>query len=280
VDEDMLRFKFTYIILLIVPLVTISFEANAQNQSEDECNEQCQATRDSQDPTAAINGVFFSNEIGFGPVDNDTSYNLQIQPIATVAQKEWGNLILRGVIPVLGVPTPTELGNGLQTDFGLSDTIAQALFIPSNQRGPIKFAIGPQVSLATHTDDTSQAAGWGGGIAAAGFGFAGRLSYGALVNHLWGEDDFSTTTLQPIVFYNVTSPGIGEWFFGYNNSITYDWSAESGNRWTVPIGGAVGKTFILSSEQALTFKVGAYSLVESPEDGSDWELTLNLNVLF
>ena len=276
----MLRFKITYIILLIVPLVTISSGANAQNQSEDECDEQCQATREAQDPTAAVNGVFFSNEIGFGPTSDETSYNLQVQPISTVAQEEWGNVILRGVIPVLGVPTPDAAGDGFETDFGLSDTIVQGLFIPSNQRGPVTFAIGPQVSLATHTDDTAQAAGWGGGIVAAGFGFAGPLSYGALLNHLWGEDDFSTTTVQPIVWYNLESPGIGKWFFGYNNSITYDWSGESGNTWTVPVGGAIGKTFVTPSKTALTLNVGAYDLVESPEGGNDWELRFSLNVLF
>ena len=86
--------------------------------------------------------------------------------------------------------------------------------------------------------------------------------------------------MQPIVFYNLESPGIGKWFFGYNNSITYDWSAESGNAWTVPVGGAIGKTFVTPSKMALTFKVGGYALVESPEGGNDWELTFSLNVLF
>lgn len=271
--HSLLSFVFVFICLE-------QLEAIAQDIVPDECDETCQATRDSQDPTAAVNGVFFSNSSGFGPTGDDTFYNLQVQPIATVAQKDWGDVILRGVIPILGVPTPNESGDGLSTDFGLSDTILQAFYIPSNQRGPITFAIGPQLSVSTHTEDETQSSGWGGGIAAAGFGFAGKLSYGALVNHLWGEDDFSTTTVQPIVFYNLKSPGIGDWFVGYNNSITYDWSADSGDAWTVPIGAAVGKTFILPSKQAATLKVGGYALVEAPEGSNDWELTVNLNILF
>jgi len=254
--------------------------ATAQDQLSDNCDATCQATRDSQDPTAAVNGVFFSNSFGFGPTSDDTFYNLQIQPIATVAERDWGDVIVRGVIPILGVPTPIETGDGLNTDFGLGDTILQAFYIPSNQKGPITFAIGPQLSVATHTEDETQSSGWGGGIAAAGFGFAGKLSYGALVNHLWGEDDFSTTTVQPIVFYNLKSPGIGDWFVGYNNSITFDWAADSGDAWTVPVGAAVGKTFFLPSKQAATLKVGGYALVEAPEGSNDWELTVNLNILF
>ena len=65
------------------------------------------------------------------------------------------------------------------------------------------------------------------------------LQAGVEVSPLLGLD-FSTTTVQPIVFYNLKSPGIGDWFGGYNNSITYDWSADSGDAWTVPIGAAVG----------------------------------------
>lgn len=262
------------LILLLLQVTTI---ANAQEVPEIGCDEQCQATRDSQDPTAAVNGVFFNNTVGFGPTSNDTTVDLQVQPIATVAQESWGDLILRGVVPVLGLPMPDSAGTDLETDFGLSDTVVQAFFIPKNQNGPVRFAFGPQISLATHTESAFQGAGWGGGFAVAGFGFAGPLSYGALVNHLWGEDDFSTSTLQPIVFYNLKSPGIGDWFFGYNNSITYDWSNDE---WTVPLGLEAGKTFILPSETALTVSAGAYSLVETPTAGNDWEFTFNLNVLF
>ncbi|MEM9739948.1 MAG: hypothetical protein AAF829_08760 [Pseudomonadota bacterium] len=254
--------------------------AIAQDQATDDCDEVCQSTRASQDPTAAVNGVFFSNSIGFGPTSDETFYNFQIQPVSTIAQESWGDVIVRGVIPILGVPTPDASGMDLETEFGLSDTVVQAFIIPSNQSGPLVFAFGPQVSLETHTEDEAQGAGWGGGLAAAGFGFAGPLSYGALVNHLWGEDDYSTSTVQPIVWYNTSSPGIGDWFAGYNNSITYDWSADGDNAWEVPLGAAVGKTFVRPSGQAISTILGAYSFVETTEGGNDWELTFSLNLLF
>ena len=253
--------------------------AFAQEQTQSDCDEVCQATRESQDPTAAVNGFFLSNSIGFGPSSDNTLYNFQVQPIATVAQRDWGNVLLRGVVPVLGVPVPDGTPTGRETEWGFSDTILQAFVIPSNQSGPLTFAFGPQLSLDTHTEDSVQGAGWGGGVATAAFGASGPLTYGAIVNHLWGEDDYSTSTIQPIVFYNLNTPGIGDWFFGYNNSITYDWSTDD-NEWEVPVGLSAGKTFILQSKKALSYRIGAYSLVETATGGNDWELTFSASLLY
>ena len=252
----------------------------ADNADAIDCDEECQATRQTQDPSAAVNGVFLSNSIGFGPTGDNTLYDFQVQPVATVLQSSRETIIMRGVIPVLGVPTPNAAISGNATDFGLSATVVQAFYVPADQKGVTLFA-GPQVSLATHTEDVTQGAGWGGGGVAGAVGFAGPVSYGALVNHLWGQDDFSTTTVQPIVFYNLESPGIGAWFFGYNNSITYDWSVEDGaEEWEIPVGLTVGKTFVLPSKQALALNVGGYSLVETSDGGNDWELTFSANLLF
>ncbi|MEM8636739.1 MAG: hypothetical protein AAGF33_17370 [Pseudomonadota bacterium] len=275
------RTKPYFLSSAIIALVHVcsAVPAFAQEQAQSECDEVCQATRESQDPTAAVNGFFLSNSIGFGPSSDDTLYNFQVQPIATVAQRDWGNVLLRGVIPVLGVPVPDGTPMGRETEWGISDTILQAFVIPSNQSGPLTFAFGPQLSLDTHTDDATQGAEWGGGVATAAFGASGPLTYGAIVNHLWGEDDYSTSTIQPIVFYNLNTPGIGDWFFGYNNSITYDWSADE-NEWEVPVGLSAGKTFILQSKKALSYRFGAYSLVETATGGNDWELTFSASLLY
>ena len=40
------------------------------------------------------------------------------------------------------------------------------------------------------------------GLAGVAFGSAGPLSYGGILGHHWGEDGFSLSTIQPIVFYN------------------------------------------------------------------------------
>ncbi|MEO1657282.1 MAG: hypothetical protein AAFR65_06130 [Pseudomonadota bacterium] len=249
----------------------------AQEGGAEVCDQTCQATRDAQDPTAAVNGVFFDNTIGFGPVSDNTLYDIQVQPIVTAVQSDWGDVVVRGIVTILGVPTPAPDGE-LETDFGVSDTIVQAFYIPPSD-GAFKFGFGPQVSLATHTEDEVQGADWGAGVAGGGFGFAGPLSYGAVVNHLWGDDEFNQTTVQPIVFYNVKDSPLGDWFIGYNSEITYNWSTDE-NQWTVPVGATVGKTFILPSKDSATVNFGAYDLVESGSNGNEWQLQFSVNILF
>jgi hypothetical protein len=61
--------------------------------------------------------------------------------------------------------------------------------------------------------------------------------------------------------------------------ITADWEADSGQRWTVPVGGGVGKIFRVG-KQALNAQVQAYYNVEKPDIKGDWSLRLQLQFMF
>lgn len=246
----------------------------------DVCDAQCEATRSAQDPTAEVNGIFLNNTSSFGSTSEESLYNFELQGVRTLISRDWGSLVLRGIVPIVGAPVAQQVPNDLDTEFGISDSVLQLFYIPRSQIGIFNYGFGPQVSLSTHTDDPQQRAGWGAGLVGGAFGFAGQWSFGGLVNHLWGEDSYSTTTLQPIVYYNVTSPNIGDWFVGYNAQITYDWSADrSDDAWTVPLGLTFGKTFLQPSGTAVTYNLGAYSLLDSPGNAFDWQLRFAVNVI-
>ena len=161
--------------------------------------------------------------------------------------------------------------------WGLSDVLLQGFVVPKTDLG-IKFGFGPQVSLRTRTAAAVGGPGWGGGLAAVAFGFAGSLSYGALLGHHWGQDDYSLTSLQPIVFYNLEL--FGGSYIGHNNSITLNWNADSGDHWQVPLGLTVGKTFLLEGGYALDASVGGYGLAVRPDGGADAQLKFALSVFF
>ena len=109
--------------------------------------------------------------------------------------------------------------------------MVQYFFSPKGE-GSFKWGIGPQVTLKTHTSDRTAGPGWGGGLAGVVFGGSGQWSYGAIGMQIWGKDDFSIFTLQPIVMYLLKSmPGA---YIGYNNSITYNWNADDNA--AVPLG--------------------------------------------
>jgi hypothetical protein len=61
--------------------------------------------------------------------------------------------------------------------------------------------------------------------------------------------------------------------------ITANWESDSGDKWTVPFGGGVGKIFRVGS-QAMNAQASAYYNVEKPKYGADWQLRLQLQFLF
>ena len=267
-------------ILLSTLALSANFVVGLSIASADDCDETCQALRKAQDPLADVRAIMTDNTIAVGTAKDNTSYNFQVQPVYSIGLEDDNNLILRGIVPVLGVydgtyfpwigPTPV----GGSYNWGISDIMMQAFYVPANDGG-IKFGFGPQVSLKTRTDSVLAGPGWGAGAAVVAFGFAGDYSYGGILGHHWGEDSFSLTTVQPIVMYNMEL--FGGSYIGYNNSITYDWNAD---QWTVPAGLVFGKTFLFDSGYALDANIGAYSIVEGPRGSADWQAKFGVSVFF
>lgn len=255
---------------LPVVLIALCLVVLASPGAADNCDVACQAARDAQNPLAPVRAIMTDNTYISGPGTSD-GYNLQIQPVYTVKTDQGYNILLRGIIPINGVPT------GGSHDWGLGDSIFQAFYVPETD-GNLKYGFGPQVSIPTNSGATFIGPGWGAGASAVVFGFAGDLSYGALFSHHWAENNFSATTIQPIVMYNMDL--FGGSYFGYNNSIVYNWKATAGDEWTVPLGATFGKTFVFDSGYALDVSLGAYKLVERPTGGPDWQAKLGVSVFF
>ena len=266
--------------LIICLLLLIPFTALAQEGPSAE-----ELARKAQDPLADVRAIMTDNTIAFGTSDDETSYNFQIQPVYSIPTDRGFNLIARAIIPIVGAPAGAGLPNlgpdqtpDKGTKWGISDTILQMFWTPKSD-ADIKYGVGPQVSIPTHTTDRVAGPKWGVGLAGVLFGFAGNLSYGALLGHHWGEDDFSVTTIQPIAYYNIAAlPGV---YVGYNNSITYNWNADSGDRWQIPLGLTAGKTMAIGKEgHALDLSLGAYGLAERPKGGADWQLKFGVSLFF
>lgn len=274
-------FKVAPVIATLVVSAMTAFTASAR----DACDEACQAARKAQDPLADVRAIMTDNTVSFGTADEQTGYGFQIQPVYSIGTDLGFNFIARGIVPVTGVHNgaafpklgPNPIGGNGYT-WGLSDMMLQGFFVPELDNSPIKFGVGPQVSLRSRTDDVIGGPGWGAGVAGVAFGFAGDLSYGALVGHHWGQDNFNLTTVQPIAMYNTGF--LGGSYFGYNNSITYNWTAKAGDRWQVPVGLTVGKTFLLDGGYAIDANLGGYALAAHPRGGADAQLKFGLSIFF
>ncbi len=232
-----------------------------------------------QNPLANIRALMTDNAIGFNTgTDKGTSYSFQLQPVYAIdfPEREF-TLVPRGVIPVLGLEPGTDVppigspSRNTTSQWGLGDSTIQLFYAPYVE-GEWKWGIGPQVSIPTHTRNAFNGPGWGLGIAGVLTGpISDNLSFSALVGNHWGRDnDFNTLLLQPMLFYSIEQvPGM---YIAYNAAITADWSAPSDNRWTVPIGLTVGRTFDIGNGNGLDVGVGPYYNIERPDGAADWQV--------
>ena len=61
--------------------------------------------------------------------------------------------------------------------------------------------------------------------------------------------------------------------------ITADWEADSDNRWTVPVGGGLGKIQRFG-KLPINFQLQAFYNVVTPDNGADWQLRFQIQFLF
>jgi hypothetical protein len=84
--------------------------------------------------------------------------------------------------------------------------------------------------------------------------------------------DTSQMNLQPIAAWF-----FGEgWSVGYSGNILADWKAPSNNRWTVPIGVAVGKVVKLGKLPVKIQLAGQYMPIRPDNVGQEWNIQINL----
>ncbi|SLN19918.1 hypothetical protein TRL7639_00473 [Falsiruegeria litorea R37] len=249
------------------------------------CDASCQAARKAANPLADVRAIMTDNTVSFKTgTNNEDSYNFQLQPVYAVPL-EGANLVLRGIIPIQGVQPGAALPPGISgptpntdLEWGIGDSTVQAFYAPT-ATGNIAYGFGAQVSLPTHTKASLEGPGWGAGPAAVVFGQSGDLSWGAVLAHMWGENNYSTTILQPIVNYGLGSG----WYIGYNNVVSYNWKAPNNDEaWQVPLGLMVGRTIVTNEESgtAVDVNVGYYTVNRSPTGGPDRQFKFGLSFFF
>ena len=142
---------------------------------------------------------------------------------------------------------------------------------------------GPIAQFPTNTDDRLGNDRWSLGASAVALKMSkgSPWIYGALVNNVWsvgGSDsdpNYSNLLIQPFLNYNFT----GGFYLSSAPIITAAWKADSGDRWTVPLGGGLGKIVQLG-RLPLNLQLQAYYNVVTPDDGADWQLRFQIQFLF
>jgi len=232
-----------------------------------------------QNPVAAMISVPFQNNTTFdyGP-DDGVQNVLNIQPVWPLSVNKKWNLITRTIVPVIDQPDLP----GLDGAFGLGD-VNETLFLSPAAVSKVIWGVGPTFTLPTATDDVLGAGKWSAGVGIVALTMPGHWVIGVLVTNQWsfaGDDQraaVDSMVLQYFVNYNFQKG----WYVTSAPINTANWNVDSDDRWTVPIGGGVGKIFKVG-QQPMNAQVGAYYNVVTPDNlpAGDWSLRLQLQLLF
>ncbi len=262
------------------PLTLAPVDAGGAGAAEPAANEaesQEALAKAAQNPIAAMISVPFQNNFNFGIGPNNAmQYNLNVQPVIPISLNEDWNLITRTIIPTINQPSPAP---GVRSAFGLGDINPQFYFSPAKPGGLI-WGVGPTFTFPTATDSMLGTGKYSAGPALVALTIHGHWVVGAVANQQWsyagwGNKNVSAFLIQPFVNYNLPHG----WYLVSSPIMTADWEASSSDRWTVPLGGGVGKIFKIG-KQAFNATLQAYGNVVTPINGADWQLRFQIQLLF
>lgn len=227
-----------------------------------------------QNPFADLITFPFQNiaTFGYGP-DNGGQNILNIQPVVPIHLNSRWNLLFRPILPVSYTSWPT-------SEAGLGDLNLEPFFSPVSKR-KLVWGVGTILGIPTATGDFLGTGKWTAGPAIAVFGMHGPWTFSVIANQQWSyagdsaRDKVSVFQLQPSLNY-ILKHG---WYVILGPLINANWTAESGQEWTVPLGGGIGKIFSMGS-QKMGLSLEGYGNVIRPDNGPDGLMILTFVLLF
>src|SRR5271166_4547752 len=261
---------------VVILLTFVLLRANAAEPENDAKTEEL--AKESQNPIANLISVPFQNNFNFGIGPKDaTQWDLNVQPVIPITlNKDW-NLITRTIMPIINQPSP---GPGIESAFGLGD-INPTVFLSPKNSGKLLWGFGPTMTFPTATEPLLGNGKWSAGPSLVVLTTPGHWVIGALANNQWsfagwGNKSVDALLVQPFVNYNFPHG----WYVTSSPIITANWEAASDERWTVPIGGGVGK-IIKIDKLPINTSLQAFCNVVTPQhSGADWQLRFQVQFLF
>jgi len=242
---------------------------------------------DVQNPVSDLWRFGFTHNavFGTGPT-NSTINNVNLFANTTRQFGQW-SLINRLLVPLLYLPdsVPAAPSGDSGQSVGLGDIEWTGFLARDESKRWFKSigGLGPTIIFKTATDDRMGQGKWSiGPTLVLASMMPDPWVNGLLVRNLWsvgGDSDRRKVNLfviQPFVNYNFSHG----WYLSSTPLITADWEADRRDRWTVPIGGGIGKVIFRGERHPINVRFQSFYFIEKPDGGPDWSLQINFRMLF
>lgn len=266
-------FGFSFLVTNAQEKKLTEAESTAQQAAAELMQELAKA---SQNPVADMNSLPFQfNWFTGGGLGDQTMSQTLIQPVLPLPLSKNWNIVSRTIIPVINAPAAKG-----ERSKGLGD-IQQQIFFSNTKKHKIITGFGPIFSFPTSTNEAWATGQFAVGPAAVALMITKKWVFGAVANQLWKFAGSDVTTpinsffVQPFINYNLKRA----WAIGTAPSITANWSAVSGQEWTVPLGLTISKvTFI--SKQPISLNIQYYHNVVRPDAAGANQVRMTVSFLF
>lgn len=198
---------------------------------------------------------------------------LRIMPLYTFPVFDSWKLVNLTIVSAADAPGLPEFPGepSPEQSTGLSDLL-HASFVTPNSDGDFIWGAGLILALPTATDDALGSGKWDAGPAV-------RLTYrtdlwnlGFIAGQRWSfagtdsRDDVSQLLIRGAIRRQLPD----DWYFVYAPLITANWQNE-GEKWLVPVGGGIGRTFSINKYPWAWSIQGYYNAIK-PDTAPDWVL--------
>jgi hypothetical protein len=234
-----------------------------------------------QNPVASLISVPVQNNSNFGVNPGYRTQDvLNIQPVIPIGISNNWNLLVRWIMPIVYQPLPAQPGNPQTGEYGLGDMLP-SFFISPKKPGKLIWGVGPVFQLPTATNTFLGQGKLGIGPTVVVLTQPGHWTLGALANNVWSvagggsRPDVNQFLLQYFVNYNLKKG----WFITWQPTLTANWEATSGNVWTVPYGGGVGRITRIGS-QPVSLSAQFFGNAIHPAGTPSWTMRLQIAFLY
>lgn len=257
--------------LLIAGSLVTSLNVYAEDKKASPSAEE--AAKELANPNTALASLNFKPT--YTSYDDFETESILFQPILPFPRKDGSKIIIRPAVTYM-------IDNGFDESgmLDISSDVFYAYAMDKWDSGAAKLeGLGVIFSLPSGDEKLGQ-----GEVTSLGASYiVGSLSAEEVSiffpSHLQSVDegdfgDAGKVSLTTIQVGRIWLPG-GGWNFGTMPKIKYNWEADSGEEWTVPLNLSVGKTLVLAG-RPWKFSAEVDYFVEAPDNGPEFALTFTI----